>query len=67
MEQNANRKGRIDEKTLQLAFEDNGQSEEYKVKAIFDSAVYARELGSCHRPRLYYGIYWKGFPDEENT
>ena len=42
-------------------------SGEYKVEAIRDSAVYARELESDHLPSLYYLMSWKRYPEEENT
>ena len=42
-------------------------SGEYKVEAIRDSAVYARESESGHLPGLYYLVFWKGYLEEENT
>ena len=51
----------------QLEFESDNEGEEYKIKTICDSAVYARESDSGHLPRLYYLVYWKGYPEEENT
>ena len=67
LEQDTTRKGRVDEKTLQLEFEDDGEGEEYEVEAIRDSAVYAKESESGQLPGLYYLISWKDFPEEENT
>ena len=67
LEQETTRKGRVDEKTLQLEFEDDGEGEEYEVEAIRDSAVYAKESESGQLPGLYYLISWKDFPEEENT
>ena len=32
LEQDITRKGRVDKKTLQLKFEDNGEGEEYEVR-----------------------------------
>ena len=55
LEQDTIRKGRVDEKTSQLVFKDD-KGEEYKVEAIRDSVVYARESGSGHFPGLYYLI-----------
>ena len=52
---------------MQLEFEDNNEGEEYKVEAICDSAVYAKESESGQLPGLYYLISWKDFPEEENT
>ena len=67
LEQDITRKGRVDEKTSQLEFEDDGEGEEYEVEAIRDSAVYAKESESGQLPGLYYLISWKDFPEEENT
>ena len=43
-----------------------GNDNEYKVKAIQDSAVYAKEVDG-HLLGLYYLIIWKGYPKEKNT
>ena len=65
LEQDTTRKERVDEKVTELDFE-AGDSEEYKVEAIRDSAVYARE-SEGHLLGLYYLVAWKGYPEEENT
>ena len=39
---------------------------EYKVEAICDNDVYARESAG-HLPGLYYLVSWKSYPEEENT
>ena len=67
LEQITTRKGRVDEKTSQLEFEDDGEGKEYEFEAIRDSAVYAKESESGQLPGLYYLISWKEFPKEENT
>ena len=67
LKQDTTKKGRVDEKTSQLGFEDNGEGEEYKVEAICDRAVYTRESESGHFLGLYYLISWKGFLEKENT
>ena len=36
------------------------------MKAIWDSAVYARESKSGHLPGLYYLVSWKRYLEEEN-
>ena len=41
-------------------------SNEYKVEAIWDNAVYARKWKG-HLLKLYYLIAWKGYPKEKNT
>ena len=43
------------------------KSGEYKVEAIRDSALYAKESESSHLPGFYYLFSWKGYPEEENT
>ena len=45
----------------------HNESGEYDVKAIWDSAVYARESESGHLPDLCYLVSWKGYPEEKNT
>ena len=45
----------------------DNESGEFKVKAIWDSAVYARESRLGHLLGLYYLVLWKGYPEEENT
>ena len=66
LEQDNTRKGRVHEENAEeLDAGDN--SGEYKVEAIRDSAVYARESESGHLPGLYYLVSWKGYPEEENT
>ena len=67
LEQDTTKKGWVDEKTLQLEFEDNNEGEEYKVKAIRNITVYAKESESGQLPGLYYLISWKNFPEEEST
>ena len=66
LEQDTTRKERVDENITKLEF-DAGNSKEYEVKAIRNSAVYAMELESGHLPGLYYLVAWKGYPKEENT
>ena len=44
-----------------------GNDEEYEVKGNRDSAVYAKESAAGHLPRLYYLIFWKGYPEEKST
>ncbi len=66
LEKDTNKKRQADENVTLLQFE-AGNSEEYEVKAIRDSAVYARELQSGYLPGLYYLVSWKRYPEEENT
>ena len=51
----------------QLEFEAGGDNKEYEVEGIRDSAVYARELEASHLPGLYYLVFWKNYPEDENT
>ena len=64
LEQDTTRKGRVDNE-IELDAGDN--SGEYKVEAIWESTVYARESESDHLPGLYYLVSWKGYPKKENT
>ena len=63
LEQDTTKKERV-EKVPELDTGDN--SEEYKIEAIQDSAVYARE-SEGHLPRLYYLVALKSYPKEKNT
>ncbi len=68
LEQETIRKGRVDETTSRLQFENDGDGEEYEVEAIRDNMVYTKELDSGHHlPGLYYLVSWKGYLEEENT
>ena len=67
LEQNITRKGRVDDKTSLLEFEDDSQGEKYDVEVISDSAVYAKKSESNQLPGLYYLISWKNFTGEKNT
>ena len=68
LEQDTTKKGRVDKKVGQIEFDaGDDNSSEYKVEAIRDSAVYARESESGHLPGLYYLVSWKRYPEEENT
>ena len=53
LEQNTTRKGRMSEKVPKLNA-GNQNSKEYKVEAIWDSAVYINKWESGHLPGLYY-------------
>ena len=53
----------MDEKVMELEF---GNTEEYKVETIWDSAVYANETKG-HLPGLYYLVAWKRYCKQENT
>ena len=48
-------------------FEPSNDDKEYKVEAIWDSAVYAKESELGHLPGLYYLVSWKEYLKEENT
>ena len=55
----------MDDENVELDASDKNR--EYKVEAIRDSKVYARELESGHLPSLYYLVSWNRYPEEENT
>ena len=67
LEQNTVRKGRVDKNNTAELDAGNNESGEYKVKAICDSAVYAKESESSHLLGLYYLVFWKRYLEEENT
>ena len=69
LEQNTTKKEPINKRVTKL---EAGDSEEYKVEAIWNSAVYARESELGQLPDLYYLVAWylvawKGYLKEENT
>ena len=66
LEQDTTRKGRVSKEVPKLNVSDK-DSEEYKVEAIWGSAVYANKSESSNLPGLYYLVLWKGYPKEENT
>ena len=65
LKQNITRKEWVDKKVPELDA-GNKDSEEYKVEAIQDRAVYARG-SEGHLPGFYYLVAWKGYLKEENT
>ena len=66
LEQGITRKKQVNKQVTELEFE-AGNSKEYKVEAIWDSAIYDNESESGQLPGLYYLIMWKRYPKEENT
>ena len=48
-----------------LKFEADNKKE-YKIEAIYNSAVYPKK-GDGHLPGLYYLIVWKGYLKKKNT
>ena len=44
----------------------NDDSSKYKVKTIWDNAVYVRK-SEDHLPRLYYLVFWKRYLEIKNT
>ena len=64
LEQGTTRKEQI-EKIPKLDAGNNGK--EYKVEAIWDSAVYTIESESSHLQELYYLVAWKSYPEKKNT
>ncbi len=67
LEKDITKKGRVNETTFSLKFENDGDGKEYKIEPIRNSAVYAKELDSGHHlPGLYYLVSWKSYHEEEN-
>ena len=44
-----------------------GDDKEYKIEAIWDSVVYAKESESGHLLGFYYLVSWKRYSEEETT
>ena len=66
LKQDTIKNDRVDKRVKELEFK-AGDSEEYKVEAIWDSAVYASKSESGQLPGLYCLVAWKGYLKEENT
>ena len=62
LEQDTIRKGR----EFSVPEFEPGDNKEYKVEAIRDSTVYAKEADG-YLLGLYYLVAWKGYPEEEST
>ena len=60
------REERVDKRVTEIELK-AGDSKEYEVEAIWDSAVYANKLKSGQLPGLYYLVAWKGYPDKKKT
>ena len=67
LEQDTTRKRWVDKEIRQVEFDTGNDSREYKVEAIWNSAVYTRESELGHLLGLYYLISWKRCLEEENT
>ena len=65
LEQDTTRKEWVDKNVTELDASDD-EGGEYKVEAIRNRAVYARESAG-YLPKLYYLVSWKGYLKEENT
>ena len=64
LEQNIIKKEQVDKNVTGL---DTGNSKEYELKTIWDSAVYVEELESDQLPNFYYLVAWKDYPKGKNT
>ena len=66
LEQDTTKRERVDKWVMKLELE-AGNSKEYKIEAIWDSAVYVSKLWSGQLPGLYYLVTCKEYPKEKNT
>ena len=66
LKQNITRKRQIDENDMAKLDANNNEGGKYKVKAIWDSAVYAKELELNYLLRLYYLVFWKSYLKDKN-
>ena len=68
LEQNTTRKRWVDADVRQMEFNtDDNNRGKYEVEAIWDSAVYIKEVELGHLPGFYYLVSWKAYLEEENT
>ena len=67
LKQDTTKKRRVDKKVRQIEF-DTGDNEsgEYKVEAIWNSTIYARESELGYLLGLSYLVLWKRYLEEEN-
>ena len=63
LEQDITKKERMDKKVTKLELE-AGNSKEYKIEAIWDSAVYAKKVKG-NLPSPYYLVAWNGYPKKK--
>ena len=63
LEQDTTKKGRVNKKIMEL---EANNSKEYKMEAIWNSAVYTNKAEG-YLPGLYYLVGWKKYLEEENT
>lgn len=64
LEKNTTKKGRVDKNSMELDAGNN--SGDYKVEAIWNSAVYVGESKSGYLLGFYYLVLWKKDLEEEN-
>ena len=65
LEQSIIQKEQINKKIIELEC-NAGNSQEFKVEAVWENAIYANKAEG-HLPGLYYLIVWKRYFEEENT
>lgn len=57
----------MDKNVGQINFDaGNNKSRKYKVKAIWNSAIYVKKSKSGYLPSFYYLVSWKCYSEEEN-
>lgn len=68
MEQNITKKKEVNKAKFKLHFKGNDDNKEkYKIKSIWNSAVYIKKSETDHLLGLYHLILWKNYPKKENT
>ncbi len=66
LEYEIKKKGWIDKTTFQLKFEANNKNKKYKVKRIWDSAMYVRGSGD-HLQSFIYRFCKKAIPKKKSS
>ena len=67
LKQDTTKKGRVDKNNVTELDAGNNKGGKYKVKAIWDSAVYVKKSESSYLPGLYYLVFWKSYLEKQNT
>ena len=68
LKQNTTKKEQVDKNVIELAKLDpnDNKSDEYKMKAIYNNAVYIKKSKSGYLSKLYYLVSWKDYLEEKN-
>ena len=60
-------KKQVDKNNIRKLDINNNESSKYKIKAVWNSAVYAKKSESDYLPGLYYLVSWKSYLKKKTT